>query len=348
MNDLDEQPKQQDKPTRPLLAQALKRARGSLLWERLWPALAVLATALGLFLAFSWAGLWLVLPPLARAIGLIVVVVVTAVAATPLAILRLPSVADGLRRLDRNSGQAHRPATSVIDEIAANQHDPVTQALWRAHVERVLLSARKLKAGWPKPRLARRDPMALRALVLILGVVTFFAAGGERWKRITAAFDWHGVVAPANFRIDAWVTPPNYTGKPPVMLAGLRPGETAQVAAPVAVPAGSELVIRSSGNVHFDVARKGGLEPVPADARVALPAGSEERRFTIKGDGSATVQGISGGSSRLDLHRHPRPRTDHRSAARSGAPSARFAAARLPDGRRLRRDRSACRIRAQG
>jgi uncharacterized protein (TIGR02302 family) len=296
LNDLDEQPKQQDKPTRRLLAQALKRARGSLFWERLWPALAVLATALGLFLAFSWAGLWLVLPPLARAIGLIIFVVMTAVAATPLAILRLPSVADGLRRLDRNSGQAHRPATSVIDEIAANQHDPVTQALWRAHVERVLLSARKLKAGWPKPRLARRDPMALRALVLILAVVTFFAAGGERWKRITAAFDWHGVVAPANFRIDAWVTPPNYTGKPPVMLAGLRPGETAQAAAPVAVPAGSELVIRSSGNVHFDVARKGGLEPVPADARVALPADSEERRFTIKGDGSATLQGISGGS----------------------------------------------------
>ena len=62
-------------------------------------------------------------------------------------------------------------------------------------------------------------------------VASFFAASGERMKRITAAFDWHGVVAPANFRIDAWVTPPNYTGRPPVMLPGLRPGETAQAAA---------------------------------------------------------------------------------------------------------------------
>jgi len=296
LDDLDQQPKQQQSPARLLLARALKRARGSLLWERLWPALAVLATALGLFLAFSWAGLWLVLPPLARAICLIVFVIVTAVAAAPLTMLRLPSVADGLRRLDRNSGQTHRPATAVIDEIAANQHDPIAQALWQAHVERALLSARKLKAGWPSPRLARRDPMALRALVLILAVAAFFAAGGERWKRIAAAFDWHGVVAPANFRIDAWVTPPNYTGKPPVMLAGLRPGETAQAGGPVAVPAGSELVIRGSGNVHFDVARKGGLEPVPEDAHAALPAGSEERRFTIKSDGSATLQGIGGGN----------------------------------------------------
>ena len=72
--------------------------------------------------------------------------------------------------------------------------------------------------------------MALRALVLILAVASFFAAGGERWKRVTAAFDWSGVVAPANFRIDAWVTPPVYTGRPPVMLPGLRPGETAQTA----------------------------------------------------------------------------------------------------------------------
>jgi len=292
VDDLNEQPKQQERATRFLLARALKRARGSLLWERLWPALAILATALGLFLAFCWAGIWLVLPPLARAIGLIVFALATIVAGLPLAMLRLPSIADGLRRLDRNSGQAHRPATAVSDEIAANQRDPVAQALWRAHVERALLSARKLKAGWPAPRLARHDPMALRALVLILVVASFFAAGDEHIKRITAAFDWRGVVAPPNFRIDAWVTPPNYTGKPPVMLAGLRPGETAQATAPAAVPAGSELVIRASGNVHFDVARKGGLEPVPPDAHTVLPAGSEERRFSIKGDGSATLQGV--------------------------------------------------------
>ena len=231
MDGLDEQPKQQEHPTRVLLARALQRARGSLFWERLWPALATLATALGLFLAFSWAGLWVVLPPLARAIGLSLFVIVTAIATAPLAMVRLPSIIEGLRRLDRNSGKTHRPATAVADEIAANRHDPVAQALWRAHVERALLSARKLKAGWPSPRLAMRDPMALRALVIILVVASFFAAGGDRIKRVTAAFDWHGVVAPANFRIDAWVTPPNYTGRPPVMLAGLRPGETAQAVA---------------------------------------------------------------------------------------------------------------------
>ena len=157
------------------------------------------------------------------------------------------------------------------------------------------MSARKLKAGWPSPRLALRDPMALRALVLILAVASFFAAGDERIKRITAAFDWQGVVGPANFRIDAWITPPAYTGRPPVMLAGLRPGETPHAVAPVAVPAGSQLVIRATGNVHFDVTRKGGIENAPPDPHAPLPAGTEERRFLVKGDGSAVLHGVAGG-----------------------------------------------------
>ena len=153
--------------------------------------------------------------------------------------LRLPSdmtaCAGSIAAAARRTGR-RQPSPTISPPT---RHDPVTQALWRTHIERALLSARKLKAGWPQPKLAARDPMALRALALILVVATFFAAGGERMKRVTAAFDWQGVVAPANFRIDAWVTPPVYTGRPPVMLPGLRPGETAQAAAPVAVPAGS-------------------------------------------------------------------------------------------------------------
>jgi uncharacterized protein (TIGR02302 family) len=294
LDDLSDLPHDRAQPTRLLLARALARARGSILWERLWPALAALATVAGLFLAFSWAGLWLALPPLARAIGLFVFVVAALAAALPLFILRLPSIYDGLRRLDRSSGETHRPATAVADHIAANSQDPVAQALWRAHVEHALLSARKFKAGWPAPKLSLRDPMAFRALVLILVAASFFAAGGERIKRIAAAFDWHGVVAPANFRIDAWVTPPVYTGRPPVMLQGLRPGDTAQASALVAVPAGSQVVIRATGKVNFDIVRRGGVEDAPAETRAPLPAGTEERRLVIKGDGSAAIHGVLG------------------------------------------------------
>jgi len=277
-----------------VLRRALVRARWTIFWERLWPALASVATVIGLFLAVSWLGLWLWMPPIARAIGLGIFFLLTAAAFAPLLMLRVPSRAEGLRRLDRNSGLPHRPATAIADEIAAPSEDSYSIVLWRAHIERALRAAKTLRAGIPVPRLALRDPLALRALVAVLVVATFFAAGGERMKRIAAAFDWQGVMQPANFRIDAWVSPPPYTGRPPVILPGLRPGEPVQTAASLSVPAGSLLVIRASG-IHLDVATSGGLAEAAAGAQSSNANGSEESRFVIKETGAATVRGAAGG-----------------------------------------------------
>jgi uncharacterized protein (TIGR02302 family) len=284
-------PQSADRAAGALLTQALRRARWAILWERLWPALATLATAVGLFLAASWLGLWLWLPPVGRAIALFVFAVVAIAALVPFFLLRMPGATDGLRRLDRRSGLPHRPATTMADEIAYTTADPFSVALWNAHFARALTAARSLKAGRPAPRVASRDPYALRALVAVLVVATFFAAGGERWKRIAAAFDWQGVVLPANFRVDAWVTPPTYTGKPPIILPGLRPGETAHAAAgPVAVPAGSTLVVRGTGKGNLDISANGGV--TASTDEVHAPAGTEEHRFTIANAGSATLRGF--------------------------------------------------------
>src|SRR5215213_11828374 len=66
-----------------LLTGALDRARWTIFWERLWPALATVATAIGLFLAVSWLGVWLWLPPIGRAIGLGLFFLLTAGAFAP-------------------------------------------------------------------------------------------------------------------------------------------------------------------------------------------------------------------------------------------------------------------------
>jgi uncharacterized protein (TIGR02302 family) len=278
---------------RALLARALVRARWSILWERLWPALATIATAAGLFLALSWLGLWLVLPPLGRALVLFAFFVLAVAAVVPLFLVRLPNAFEGLRRVDRTSLLPHRPATAIADKIAPETGDQFATALWRSHVERALLAARSLKAGPPKPLLALRDPFALRALVLMLVIASFFVAGSDRSLRLAAASDWRGVMTPANYRIDAWVTPPAYTGRPPLILQGLRPGETARATGPVTVPAGSILVVRATGDRGLDVAVTGGITPVAADAQPQVPKGTEERRFTIAGSGDATVRGGS-------------------------------------------------------
>ena len=280
-------------PTRDLLlSHALGRARWAILWERVWPPLAAIATVLGLFLAVSWFGLWLWLPPLGRIAGLTVFAILVLLAALPLVFVRFPRAVEGLQRLDRGSGAAHRPATAIADELAVTPNDPVSLALWRAHLERAIRAARGLRAGWPMPRLTRHDPYALRGLVAVLAIATFFAAGGERGKRIAAAFDWRGLGAPLNYRVDAWVTPPTYTARPPVILPGLHPGEPARAAATFSAPTGSVLVIRSTGASQLDIAIKGGVAEDKTKAASNPPAGTRESRFIITAQGEAILRGL--------------------------------------------------------
>ncbi|MGH8635864.1 MAG: TIGR02302 family protein, partial [Burkholderiales bacterium] len=167
--------------------------------------------------------------------------------------------------------------------------------------------------------------MALRGLVLVLVIATFFAAGSDRVRRIAMAFDWHGVITPANFRIDAWVSPPTYTGKPPLILQGLRPAEPAQTAtAPIQVPAGSTLVIRATGQVKLDLAVSGGLTETEAAAKPGAAKGAEERRITITDTGAITVRTGAAGDLTWQFNAIPdRPPTialtkDPESQARGG------------------------------
>ena len=135
-----------------LLAAAIRRARWTIFWERLCPALATLATAIGVFLSLSWLGLWLWLPPLGRAAAFAVLALMTLASIIPFAGLRIPALRDGLRRLDRDSGLSHRPATTIADELAVTSKDPFSLALWNAHLERARQAARALKARAPSPR----------------------------------------------------------------------------------------------------------------------------------------------------------------------------------------------------
>ncbi len=271
------------------ITQALRRAEFAIAWERSWPHLARILTVVGLFLVASWAGLWLVLPFAARAIGLGLFVILAVAAAFPLFRFRWPSRQDALSRLDRGTGIRHRPATTLTDTLTTQ--DPVALALWQAQRERTLASIKRIRAGLPSPRLPLHDPWALRALIVVLMAATYIAAGDERRIRIAAAFDWNGIFAADNVRVDAWVTPPLYTGRPPVILSTANKEATLPASGPLAVPAGSTLIVRSSGGA-LDVVVGGGVsETAPSEQP---PKGTSEKHFTITGDGTAHVRAPSG------------------------------------------------------
>lgn len=278
-----------------LLARAMRRARLTLLWERAWPGLAAMAAVGAVFLALSFAGLWQELPALGRMIGLGVFVVLFGAAALPLTRLKFPNDEDAVARLDARSALAHRPATALSDSLATRPDDPVGAVLWRAHLTRAVNAATQLRAGLPAPGLARRDPYGLRALALLALFATVFMAPGEHLARIRAAFDWHALTPPTPFRLDAWVDPPGYTGRPPVVLPGLRWDEpTTLNAVALQVPAGSMLVVRGAGVDVSGLKLEGGITPETGegDAKAAAdaPTGSE-RRFVIRDTGDASFIG---------------------------------------------------------
>jgi len=272
------------------LTQALQRAKYAIAWERAWPHLARLLTVIGLFLVLSWAGLWLALPSVARAIGLGLFVLLALAASLPLVWFRWPSREQGLSRLDHGSGIAHRPATTLTDTLTSL--DPVSRALWQAQRERTLASLKRIRAGLPSPRLRLYDPWALRGLVAVMLVAAYFAAGDERMMRVVAAFDWNGVLAPVNIRVDAWVNPPVYTGKPPIILSAANKEAAAlPMSGALPVPAGSTLIVRSSGG-SLDVVAGGGI--TEATSTEQAPEGTNEKRYTIAGDGTVHVRAPSG------------------------------------------------------
>ncbi|QIG99604.2 MULTISPECIES: TIGR02302 family protein [unclassified Bradyrhizobium] len=271
------------------LTEALQRARFAIAWERSWPHLARFLTVVGLFLVASWAGLWLVLPFVARVAGAGLFAIAALAMLLPLLRFRWPSREEGLSRLDRGAGIRHRPATTLSDTLT--NKDPFALALWQAQRERTLASIKRIRAGLPRPRVSLHDPWALRALVIVMLVATYVAAGDERGLRVASAFDWNGIMAPPNVRVDAWVTPPNYTGKPPIILSNANKDAAAADNGPLAVPAGSTLLVRSSGGT-IDVVVGGGLTEVAPDGQA--PKGTNERHFKIVADGTAHVRAPAG------------------------------------------------------
>jgi uncharacterized protein (TIGR02302 family) len=283
-------------PPSAALANAVERARRVLLWEQLWPALVGFASAVGLFVAASWADVWALLPPPARPFLLFAFIALAAYAGAPLLRLHRPGRRASLRRLDVASGRPHRPASALDDELGTRREDPVSRALWEAHRERMLAETQDLAVGLPSPRLVERDRFALRALVLLLLIATWFLATGEHGKRVMMAFDWTGPAAPAPYRIDAWVTPPAYTGRPPLLLSGVRSGEPVsegRAAGPIEVPAGSVVTIRATGIGTLDLRTRGnGLKEMAATDGPQPPAGTIERRLTIAASGQLALHDV--------------------------------------------------------
>ena len=96
------------------LSVAVSRARQALLWESVWPVLAALLCAAGIFLSLSWAGLWISLPPYGRIIGVALFALLLIAVLVPAIRIRIPGLNDAVSRLDRSNIAACRHAPFAI------------------------------------------------------------------------------------------------------------------------------------------------------------------------------------------------------------------------------------------
>jgi uncharacterized protein (TIGR02302 family) len=270
------------------ISRAVWLARAALLFERAWPVLHTGLIVAGFYVGLSWVGLWSLLPgwislpaSLAFAGALLWVL-------RPLLALRLPSRSEGLARVERDTGLAHHPLAALEDRpfSVPGEAGPVARALWSAHLARAREALDRLSTRAPDPQAFRRDPYALRVGAAMLVVVGFFVADGERLRRLSPLAGPASAPATAALRIDAWVTPPSYTGRPPVFLTGAT-AELRDKDQPISVPEGSEITVRALGlpQAAVSLTSAGATSPLEADAAVQQGV----RQFTGRLDVSADI-----------------------------------------------------------
>ncbi|RWD44420.1 MULTISPECIES: TIGR02302 family protein [unclassified Mesorhizobium] len=294
------------------LALSRLATRVSMTVERGWPLLLPLVIVASLFLSVSWLGLFLLLPDTAR-MSLMAVFGIAALAALyPLRFFRVPTSAEIDRRIEAANQLLHSPVLVQTDRPSGRE-SIFSQALWREHQKRMAEKLGNLGGDLPRTRVPERDPWGLRAVAALLLVTAFAFSFGPSGGRIADGFSAHAARDAVPPRIDAWVTPPAYTGRPPVFLTSPALANPAladngnQAASTFTVPEGSDVSLRvtgGSGEETLSYADADGnartMEPTGQKADAAKPAAatpstatpSTVRQFTGKltTNGTLTLQ----------------------------------------------------------
>ena len=238
------------------LARTRLAVRAAMIVERGWPLVLPLLLVVCLFLSLSWLGVFRIMPDMVRLAAMIALGIAALAALYPLRFYRQPTVgrdrpphrarqqARSTRRCwSRPTGRAARAAPlpkrcGASTSAAWPRASAASAATCRAHAfpnATPGACARRWRCCWRRPS---PSPSGR------------WAAGWPTDSRRMAG--WR----PIPPRIDAWVTPPAYTGKAPVFLTSSNnaqiAGQTAdqaaaQPASSFTVPEGSELSLRVTG-----------------------------------------------------------------------------------------------------
>jgi uncharacterized protein (TIGR02302 family) len=260
-----------------------KLARLVLWWEAVWALAWPVPAVLALFAAVALFDVLPRLPGWLHAVVLAVFAAGLVAALLPLRRLSWPTREEALRRIERDSGLAHRPLQSLSDRLATGDDDPLASTLWRMHQDRLRGATHDLTVRLPDAQLPRRDPLGLRFAPFLLLAIALSGAWPDAPSRLLRAMEprlagWGG--PPAILQV--WITRPDYTHLAPILLESAKPDTR------IIVPVGSKLLAELQGG--YGSARlviDGASQPF-----VALDADSQRLETTInKGNRLEVRQG---------------------------------------------------------
>ena len=233
-----------DTPTKPAgwsfpgrLARTRLSIRAAMIVERGWPLVLPVVVVVSVFLSLSWLGVFRIMPDAARLPALLVLGGAALAALYPLRFYRRPTSADIDRRIERANELAHTPVLVQTDRPSGRQ-SIFADALWREHQKRMAEKLGRLSGDLPRTGVPQRDPWGFRAAAALLLVTAFAFSFGPLGGKLSDGFTASAGIPPIPPRIDAWVTPPAYTGKAPVFLTAA----ASQSMPVVTVPENSEFI----------------------------------------------------------------------------------------------------------
>lgn len=259
-----------------LIARTNSRLREIALWRAWWPWIVLTSVFLiaALLGAFDYA------PKRVGAFATLLVLFGGVISfVRGLRRYRAPEEGEAVKALDAQDEL--RPISSLSDRPIR----PASEGyeLWKTHQTRLTDAARRLRVPRFSEIWRQIDPLFLRFLVPIALIGATMFANVDTYSRLKSALDpdYGSLFGAESIRIEAWITPPAYSGRAPIFL------QDDQLSAQV--PKGSVMTIR----VQAPSAPK--LRLAMSDTRetsrfAATPDGAFETTAEITGDAEVSVR----------------------------------------------------------
>jgi uncharacterized protein (TIGR02302 family) len=162
--------------------------------------------------------------------------------------LKSASRFNAMRRMEEHSAIGHRSLSSHGDDLVVEGRDDTAEALWEEHKRRQLQALENVKLAPPRSAWRLFDPMALRVPVALAVFASLLLGSGDLVSNTRNTMNFAPPVIAAPPSLDAWLKPPSYTGKQPILLTSAAMRDKLSTSPEILIPENSSLSIRAVGS----------------------------------------------------------------------------------------------------